>query len=43
MPAMSHALYCLILTVAGWLQRRMEAQIEYLIAENAIYKTRRCA
>ena len=38
MPVMSHALHFLILTVAGWLQRRMEAQIEYLIAENNVYK-----
>ena len=26
--------------MAGWLQRRLEAQIEYLIAENALYKQR---
>lgn len=38
--AMSSTLDFLILTVAGWLQRRMEAQIEYLIAENALYKQR---
>ena len=37
---MSHALHFLILTVAGWLQRRLEAQIEYLIAENTVYKQR---
>src|SRR5215471_5967903 len=37
---MSHALHFLILLVAGWLQRRLEAQIEYLIAENALYKQR---
>jgi hypothetical protein len=37
---MSHPLHFLILTVAGWLQRRLEAQIEYLIAENAAYKQR---
>lgn len=28
MPVISHALHFLILTVADWLQRRMEAQIE---------------
>ena len=37
---MSHPLHFLILMVAGWLQRRLEAQIEYLIAENALYKKR---
>ena len=26
--------------VARWLQRRMEAQIEYLMAENALYENR---
>jgi Homeodomain-like domain len=40
MTAMSHALHFLILMVAGWLQRRMEAQIEYLVTENALYKKR---
>ena len=34
----STALHFLILTVAGWLQRRREDQIEYLLAENAVYK-----
>lgn len=37
---MSYALHFLVLTVAGWVQRRMEAQIEYLIAENAPYRKR---
>jgi len=32
------ALQFLIFTVAGWLGRRREAYIEYLIAENAVYK-----
>jgi Integrase core domain len=34
----STALHFLILTVAGWLQRRREAHIEYVLAENAVYK-----
>ena len=34
------ALHFLILLVAGWLQRRLEAQVEYLIAENAMYRQR---
>jgi hypothetical protein len=38
MPAMSQALHFLILMVAGWWQRRMEAQREYLITDNALYK-----
>lgn len=38
--AMSSTLHFLILTVAGWLQRRMEAKIEYLSAENTLYKQR---
>lgn len=37
---MSHPLHFLILMVAGWLQRRLEAQIEYLVAENAMYRQR---
>jgi hypothetical protein len=37
--AMKHtALHFLILTVAGWLQRRREEYIAYLLAENAVYK-----
>jgi hypothetical protein len=32
------ALHFLILTVAGWLQRRREEYIAYLLAENAVYK-----
>jgi putative transposase len=32
------ALHFLILTVAGWLQRRREEQIAYLLAENMVYK-----
>lgn len=40
MPTMSHALHFRILTVAGWLQRRQQAQFDYLMAENAIYKKR---
>jgi hypothetical protein len=31
-------LHFLILTVAGWLQRRREEYIAYLLAENAVYK-----
>ena len=34
----STALHFLILTVAGWLQRRREEQTAYLLAENAVYK-----
>jgi putative transposase len=32
------ALRFLVLTVAGWLQRRREEYIAYLLAENAVYK-----
>jgi hypothetical protein len=32
------ALHFLILTVAGWLQRRREEYIAYLLAENTVYK-----
>jgi putative transposase len=32
------ALHFLILTVAGWLQRRREEYIAYLLAENMVYK-----
>jgi putative transposase len=32
------ALHFLILTVAGWLERRREKQTAYLLAENAVYK-----
>jgi hypothetical protein len=31
-------LHFLILTVAGWLQRRREEYIAYLLAETAVYK-----
>jgi hypothetical protein len=31
-------LHFLILTVAGWLQRRREVYIAYLLAENAVYR-----
>lgn len=31
-------LHFLIFTVAGWLQRRRDAQVAYLLAENAVYK-----
>jgi hypothetical protein len=34
----STALHFLILTVAGWLQRRREEYIAYLLAGNAVYK-----
>jgi hypothetical protein len=34
----SGPLHFLIFTVAGWLQRRREAQVAYLLAENAVYK-----
>jgi putative transposase len=32
------ALHFLILTIGGWLQRRREEYIAYLLAENAVYK-----
>ena len=38
---MGHALHFIVLMVAGWLQRRLEAQIEYLMTCSGAWSTTR--